>query len=160
MLLRLDRTLRTSFSLFRQFSMSTAPPTFKPFNLALVQLGNVSDDKAGPSQFTFDDLDATNVSSSKPQTRARDDSQGCAGFCRWREAQPDRASSMRTRLCRAPILTVHRRKSSTRHMVYHTSPNMQRLLRTHQAHRTMLPIRPASPLECYQPQRRRLACGS
>lgn len=33
----------------RRFTMATAEPTFKPFTLALVQLGQVGGDKAGAS---------------------------------------------------------------------------------------------------------------
>lgn len=50
MFLRLDRHLRSGFRLLSQFrplSMASTPPPFKPFTLALVQLGQIGTDKTG-----------------------------------------------------------------------------------------------------------------
>ena len=43
----LSRSLRSSPALFRP--MSSAAPTFRPFNVALIQLGQVGPDKDGTS---------------------------------------------------------------------------------------------------------------
>ena len=68
---------------------STAAPTFKPFNLALIQLGGVGADKAGACtslRAHFHAMHTRSHGSSEPQTCARDDQKGCKR--RWRrEAQ-------------------------------------------------------------------------
>ena len=50
MLLRPDRHLRATVRVFAQLrtrTMASAPPAFKPFTLALIQLGQTGEDKTG-----------------------------------------------------------------------------------------------------------------